>query len=196
MIQLPISPGPVAVQWELVDFGTTLRGGLGGSSQRINRLGNRWRVTVTMPPMAPEQGRVWFARLTRALRSGASWQIRQVGTPTGSPGAVRLNGGGQAGAAIVLDGFLPGYAVREGQWLSIITGPNRYLYQSAGFVMANASGQATVEVEPLLRVAPGDNDPVEIGLPLIEGLLDVAPGLLLDERRLAAGFSFTIEETR
>lgn len=196
VVELPASPGPRSVEWEVVDFGGTLRGGLGGSSQRVNRLGNRWRVTVAMPPMDPAQGRLWFTRLSRALRNGASWRIRQVGTPPGSPGTVLVNGAGQAGAAIALDGFLPGYALRDGQWLSILTGGQRYLYQCAAAVMANASGQATVQIEPPLRVVPADNDPVEIGRPVIEGLLDVPPGLVLDERRLAAGFSFTIEETR
>lgn len=196
LVVLPASPGPRAVAWEPVDFGGTLRGPLGGSAQRVNRLGNRWKVQVTMPVMRPALAREWAGALTSGLRNGVSWKIRQVTTPTGSPGTVLVNGASQSGLSLICDGFNPGYAVRGGQWLNVTTGGNRYLYQSVSTVIGDGSGDATLAIEPALRAEPADNDPVELAVPYIDGLLVTPPGWSIDADRIARGFSFGIEEIR
>jgi hypothetical protein len=193
---LPASPGPVAVGWTLVDFGSSQQGALGGAAQRINRLGGRWRCEVTLPPMTPAQAREWAATLSRGLRTGVSWRIRQVGTPTGTPGAVLVNGADQAGNALIVDGGTPGYVAKIGQWLSVLTGGQRYLYQSAATLQLSGTGTGTLQIEPGLRVPPANNDPVELGAPLIEGLLSGPPGWVIDANRLVNGFTFVIEENR
>lgn len=196
MITLPSTPGPAAVAWEPVDFGTVLRGALGGADQRVNRLGNRWRCTVTMPVMTPADARQWAVALTVGLREGVSWRIRQVSSPTGSPGTVLVKGGSQAGSSLLCDGFTPGYVLRAGMWLSILTGGQRYLHQCAANLRADSAGEGTISLDAPLRVSPADNSPVEIGAPVIEGLLDEVPGWSLDPDRLARGFTFSISETR
>lgn len=196
MITLPNFPGPRSVGWRMIDFGGTLAGGLGGASQRVNRLGNRWACTVELPPMTPADARAWAAALTRGLREGVSWKIRQVGTATGSPGTVLVQGAAQAGLDLVCDGFNPGYVLRAGQWLSLSTGGQRYLHQSASTQAVDATGVLTVALDAPLRVSPADNSPVELGAPVIEGLLADGPGWSLDPDRLGRGFSFTIEESR
>ena len=193
---LPISPGPVALAWELIDFGSTQAGALGGAAQRINRLGGRWRATITLPPMSPALAREWAATLARGLRTGVSWRIRQVSTPTGAPGAVLVNGGSQAGNALIVDGGTAGYVVKVGQWASILTGGQRYLYQLAATTTLSGTGTGTLQIEPALRVQPADNDPVELGAPVIEGLLVAPPGWSIDANRLVNGLTFTIEESR
>lgn len=196
VIALPSYPGPSAVAWELIDFGNTQQGALGGAAQRVNRLGGRFRLTVTLPPMEPAIAREWAASLNRGLRLGVSWQVRQVGTPTGIPGAVLVNGGSQAGNALIVDGGAAGYVAKIGQWASILTGGQRYLYQLAATTQLSGTGTGTLQLEPALRVQPADNDPVELGAPVIEGLLDAPLGWSIDANRLVNGFSFTIEESR
>jgi hypothetical protein len=193
---LPLNPGPIALAWSLVDFGNTQQGPLGGAAQRINRLGGRWRCEVTLPPMPPALAREWAASLNRGLRTGVSWRIRQVGTPTGIPGAVLVNGGSQAGNALIVDGGTAGYVAKVGQWASILTGGQRYLYQLAATTQLSGTGTGTLQLEPALRVEPADNDPVELGAPLIEGLIAAPPGWSIDANRLVNGFSFVIEESR
>lgn len=194
MIALPSSPGPQAVGFSLVDFGKVQQGALGGSAQRINRLGARWRVEVQLPPMTPADARIWAAALTRGLREGVSWKLRQVTTPTGSPGAVLVNGAGQAGGALIVDGGAAGYVAKAGQFASILTGGRRYLHQLAASTQLSGTGTGTLQIEPLLRVSPADNSPVELGAPVIEGLLSTPPGWTIDAGRLVRGFSFVIEE--
>lgn len=195
-VELPASPACSVLGWEPIDFGGTLQGPLGGMSQRVNRLGNRWRVNLELPPMTPRKAGEWSAALSKGLRNGVTWKIRQVTTPTGSPGTPLVAGASQTGDELDLDGFNPGYRVRVGQWLSVSTGGRLYLYQASATVMADASGVATVAVEPPLRISPADNDPVEFGLPYIQGLLASPQGWVIDAAHLASGFSFAIEEQR
>lgn len=193
---LPLNPGPVALAWELIDFGATQQGALGGAAQRVNRLGGRWRCTITLPPMIPSQAREWAAALSRGLRTGVSWQVIQPETPTGAPGSVLVNGGSQAGNALIVDGGTPGYVAKIGQWASILTGGQRYLYQHAATTQLSGTGTGTFQLEPAMRVEPADNDPVELGAPVIEGLLIAPPGWSIDANRLVNGITFTIEESR
>jgi hypothetical protein len=184
------------VAWSLDDPGGTRRGAVGGSAQRINRNGARWRVEVTLPPMRPAQAREWAAALIRGLRTGVSWNIRQVTTPTGSPGAVLVNGADQAGNSLIVDGGTPGFVLRQGQWFNITTGARKYLYQAASTLRLDASGAGTIELEPTLRAIPADNDPLTIAAPVIEGLLVDVPEWAIDAGRLVRGLTFAIEEVR
>ena len=194
MITLPANPGPASIAWTLVEFGGTQQGALGGSAQRVNRLGSRWRCEVSLPPMPPALAREWAAALSRGLREGVSWRIRQVSTPTGTPGSVLVAGADQAGAELDVDGATPGYVAQAGQWASLLTGGRRYLYQIAAAAQFSGTGTATLQLEPLLRRVPANNDPLELGAPVIEGLLDAPPGWTIDAGRLVRGFTFAIEE--
>lgn len=195
-VVLPASPGPLVLSWQLLDFGNTQKGALGGASQRINRLGNRWAVNVTMPPLTPLQARNWSAGLTAALQNGVRLAIVQPELPTGTPGTVRVNGAGQAGPALVCDGASAAYVARIGQWASVITGGRRYLYQIAADATATGGGALTLTLTTPLRVAHADNDLVELAAPEIEGLIVGLPEWGIDVDYLTRGFSFTIEEAR
>lgn len=197
LITLPLAPGPQAVAWTpwpAIDG--TQRGVIGGSAQRVNRLGTRWRCDVSLPPMRPDLARQWAAALTRGMRLGVSYKIRQVTTPAGAPGAVLVAGADQAGNALAVDGGTPGYIVRQGQWFNVTTGGRKYLYQAAETTRLNASGAGTIELEPKLRAVPADNDPVTLGAPVIEGLLVDVPEWAIDAGRMVRGLSFAIEEVR
>lgn len=194
LVSLPSSPGPQVLDWYEIDFGGTLRGPLGGTAQRINRLGNRWGMTFRCPAMSFADAREWSAALSLGLKNGVSCRVRQPGLNTGSPGTVLVAGAGQSGFALDVDGMNPGYPVRRGQWMSLLTGGRRYLYLSGDHVAADGSGTATLALTTALRAEPADNDPVTLGAPVIEGLLVERPGWSLDPRALAGGFTFTIEE--
>jgi hypothetical protein len=180
--------------WDYVDFGNNQQGALGGSAQRINRLGNRWRLSFEMPPLKPEQAREWSAALVRGRRQGVRFGVLQPGHNTGAPGVVLVAGAGQAGAELDVDGATVGYVAKAGAWASINTGGRRYLHQIAQSVQFSETGTATLQIEPLLRVIPADNAPVELAAPQIEGLLAGVPAWGIDVDYLTRGFSFAIEE--
>ena len=193
-VDLPATPGPVEVAIRQIDFGGTLTPGLGGPVQRINRNGNRFAVAVQLPPMKPIDARAWLVALNRGVREGVRWRLRQVELLPGSPGTVRVNGAGQAGTSLQVDGANPNYPFRLGQFFNIIHSGQYYLHQVAAPVNASSTGTATLSIETPLRIEPADNALIEIGQPLVEGLLaDNGFEWSIDRARLV-GISFTIME--
>lgn len=190
-IVLPTSPGPEKQAWAQMDFGGFLTPALGGPVQRINRLGNRWMVKVQMPVMEAAEALQWIAALNRGLRYGVEWRFRQPGIVVGSPGTVLVNGASQAGDSLIVDGVTGGYGWQPGQFISVLTASQRYLYQIAG----TATGSGTLAINPPLREEPADNDPVEVIAPVITGWLDSADqaGWTTDTAELF-GLSFSISE--
>jgi len=196
LVDLPESPKPAAIAWQLVDFGSMQKGALGGAMQRVNRLGGRWALSVTMPPLTAAQAREGSAALTKGVENGVRIKLVQPDNPTGSPGSVLVNGASQAGSSLVCDGATPGFVARAGMFCTITTGGQRYCYHLTDTTRADASGNLTLNLVPRLRVEPADNDAVELGAPQIEGLLQSVPGWAFDVDRVARGISFVIEETR
>lgn len=172
MIDLPDSPSPVSANPGLIDFGSILTPALGGPMQKVDRLGNRFKITVTMPPMSnPKMGRIWIARLIRGKSEGVRMEWPLQGFKPGTPGSILVNGASQSGRFLIADGATPGYVAREGQFFSIETNSQHFLYMVAEETIFNASGQATLPIEPMLRVSPANNDPCHFGKPMIEGLI-------------------------
>lgn len=193
-MSLTLLTGPVAeVEFEPVDFGGTIGGELGGTDQRVNRLGNRWRMLVTLPRMNPAAADAWAVDLARGLRTGVRMRVPEPGMRDGSPGAVLVAGAGQAGSVLAVDGGTVGHVIRKGKWFSVLTGGRRYLYKAAAPLRLGEGGAGSIELEPLLRRVPADNAPVELALPMIEGLIEPV-SWKIDARRIAEGVSFVIRE--
>lgn len=171
MITLPTDPAPVGASPSLIDFGGFLEPGLGGEVQRLDRMGNRFAISVSMPPMQIETGRVFISRLIRGKTEGVRMEYPLCDFNPGAPGTPRVNGAGQAGRLLVCDGFMPGYQVKEGQPFTVVTDGRYYLYFSDAAVTANGSGQLTLQFSPMLRAGPADNDLLLFTQPLIEGFI-------------------------
>jgi hypothetical protein len=179
-----------------IDFGGVQESPLGGTAQRVNRLGNRWQVKVTLPPMEAVLARPWARALNKANQRGALWAIRQPGLVIGSPGAGLITGAGQAGNVLNIDGLSPGYVFRDAQFFSVIIGERRYVFQVDEPQRVDGTGAIALAIEPALRISPADNDSVEIGKPYLEGhLADFSAGAI-DTAHICRGVSFTIREAR
>ena len=59
-----------------------------------------------------------------------------------------------------------------------------------------AGGTATLQLEPVLRVSPADNDLVRIGPAVMQGILTGPPKWDGNPAKLTSGFDFSIEETK
>jgi hypothetical protein len=170
MIELPDWAVPNSASPTYVDFGGLLTPGLGGRVQRIDRMGNRFRVSVGFPPMvSKDRGRILVSRLLRAKSEGLRLEFPLLGFKPGSPGAPKVNGAGQSGRTLIADGFTPNYIIREGQWFSLEEDGQHYLHNVDAEVVANASGQATLTISPMLRVEPSDNAVLHFSKPMLEG---------------------------
>jgi len=172
-IMLPSTPGIRSAKPRLLDFGGVLTPPLGGASQKLNRLGDRYGLAPEMPPLRTEpDGRRWVALLSRARREGAIFAFPQPDLVIGEPGAPVVDGVGQAGMTLNLLGFAAAYIVREGQFFSIIHGGRRYLHMATADTVADGDGKMALPIEPMLRISPSNGDVCEFAAPKIEGWLE------------------------
>lgn len=149
-------------------------GGVQGAAaeQRVNRLGNRFGIELNLPPQPEEPDGRRLAQMLRLARGqGAITAFPQPGFDVGVPGAPVVNGTVAGGSTLPLRGLTPHYAVRFGQYLSVVHGGRRYLHSAAAAGEANGSGQLILTIHPMLRVSLADGDVVELAVPKIEGLL-------------------------
>lgn len=197
-VALPLSPAPTEAEPTYLDWGGILRPIFGGSLQKLNRMGDRYAIDVTMPPMRMEStGRLWVADLILAQRQGAIFPWPQLDLVIGSPGAPVVDGTGQAGALINLRGFTAGYVVRKGQFFSIIHGGRRYLHMASAEMTAGGDGKiAALPIAPMLRVQPSNGAICEFAAPKIEGFIEGdARSWTLNVARFT-GLSFRIIEAK
>lgn len=197
LVDLPAAPFPVpaTISWMLMDFGGTMQGSLGGSAQRVNRLGGRWKVSFRLPRMTFDDANLWQARCNRGLRLGVRWPI----IPRFSldqEGAPRIAGAEQAGTTLAIDGVARNYLLRNNQPIAVITDGRRYVYKMAEPLRVGADGTGMLEIEPPLRIEHGDNDVVEIAAPFLEGLLAEPLGGDFEVDQFMSGMQLTIVEAR
>lgn len=183
MIVLPKFPRPNRMSVELLDFGITQRG---AASLRVERPGSRHRLQFTWPRelMRPPVVNGFLSRLKRAKRQGVQIDIL-LPQPQGTPGSPVVNGAGQSGTALSVRGFTPGYTIREDYWLTIVEADGTaYLHTAVEAVRANASGIATLQIEPPLRAPFPNGATIEMARPYVQGEL------------LGESFAYAFEELR
>lgn len=177
-----------------LEFGGLMPSALGGATERIERLGNRYSAVLSTPAMRIEpDGRRWSARLLRARREGAIVELHQPDFNVIAPGSPVVATNTASGRSIPISGLTPNYAIREGQWLNYIVDGQRYLDQATTQVIANASGEAAVILQNLIRVPLTAGDIIDLATPRIEGWIDGDFSIprMLDH---TTSFSFTIAE--
>lgn len=174
-IALPTSPAPNGAQPLLRDFGGVLTPFLGGPEQRINRVGTRFGLRVTLPPMrSADAGRIYVSRLLRGRQDRVLMRWHLLDFSPGNPGAPKVSAATSGGMSLPVKGLTAGYTVREGQFFSIVHGGARVMHMASADGTADGSGNLTISIYPPLRVALAINDVIEMAQPMIEGL--VSPG--------------------
>lgn len=180
-----------------VELGRIQQAGGGAVAFRTDRLGNRWAFKLLSKPMRVEpDGRRWGSRFRRAKRLGGIFRVQIPGFDVGAPGfGVTVAADTAAGRAIPIQGATPGYVIREGQFLSVIAGGQRYLDCCTAQTIVASDGTATVPIECLIRVPLSEDDVVELAEPKIEGsvLMEGEPGWGADRM---TQFAFTVREDR
>lgn len=181
-------------QPSMLDWGGSLVPALGGPEQRVNRLGTRSALAITTDPEDEADARLLLQRLMQAMSQGAKMLWPQSGMKVGTPGSPLVDGAVAGGTSIPLKSLTPYYAIRVNQPLSILIGDRLYLHFADDQAIADASGNATVTVTPMLRKPLAGDEPVELARPMIEGSL---AGDAMQWNIAANGhqpFQFTIRE--
>ena len=111
-------------------------------------------------------------------------------------GDPRISGSGQTGRVINMRDFVPGYTVKEGQFFSMLKNGSFFMYQADEDATADAAGNMTLTINPLLRYPPVDGTDCNFRNPRIEGLI-VGDGQNWDlQLDYNVGISFSIKERR
>jgi hypothetical protein len=181
-VTLPALPGQARVTPTYRDFSGRLVPPSGGQEQRVARLGDRWALRFTLPPMAEAQALAFVAAQTKAATEGATLRgvfPRRGAAPTGMTGIGAVNSTIVAASAVA--------DVVVGMFFSFESGGHAYLHQVTGISGGNLS------IGPRLRAAL--NGALNFTAPVIEGFLDST--ITWDAERLAhSGVTFTISEDR
>lgn len=177
-----------------LEFGGLMLSALGGATERIERLGDRYSASASTPAMKIEpDGRRWSARLLQARKVGAIIEIHEPDLAIGAPGTPVVSTNTASGRAIPISGLTPGYPIREGKWLNYVIGGQHYLDQNVEEVVANGSGVATIIIQNLLRVPLTAGATIILAKPVIEGWVDGDFSIPRTVERITS-FSFTIAE--
>jgi len=190
VLVLPTDPAPANMGIAMITAKNVLAPAFGDGEQELLRKGSRYALTFQMPPMRYVTSMDWDDLMAEG--DTVVMKVHQPGFDTGAPGTPRVNGAGQSGSALVIDGLTNGYVIRKGQFLSVITQGRRFLYRAKANVTVSG-GTATVPLRTMLRFPPGDNDVVEIAQPMIEGFVRDLGEWSVGIDRLV-GLQFTVRE--
>ncbi|MEV4934610.1 hypothetical protein [Sphingobium sp. LSP13-1-1.1] len=197
MIDLPEWPGPNGATPRVLDFGGFLEPSGGAEVQRLNRMGSRYAITISLPPLTNKKhGRIWVNRLLKGQQEGARIEYPLLDFYPGVPGNFVVDGAGQAGKILNIRGGTPQYAFYEGQPFSLEIDGQHYLDFIAEGAVADASGDAAITLTQMLRAEPGDGDALHFAKPMIEGFIrgdQLSWELALDR---TVGLSFELHESR
>lgn len=169
VLTLPTSPPPASMGIALVSAGNVLTPAFGGDEQEIKRKGTRYALTYQMPPMTYLTSMGWDDLMAEG--DTVLMKVFQPGFFTGNPGTPLVKGASQSGTSLIIDGLTPGHVLSKGQFVSVVTSSQRFLYRLAASVTADGTGEATLTLRTMLRRSPADNDVVEIAQPMIEGFV-------------------------
>ena len=191
---LPADPAPSSMTIGMVRAANDLSPAFAGADQQIRRKGSRYALTFTMPSLSYVDAMPWMADL-QAEGDTVVLEVCQPGLIVPPAGSPTVDGAGLAGASLAIKGLPPFYAIRKGQFFSVISTGQRYLYRAAQAAMANANGLVTVQLQTMLRRPPNNGDVVEIEAPKIEGFVrDLSdPEVQVDHEVV---LTFTIRERR
>lgn len=194
-ILLPAEPVPQSWTPRALDWGGELVPVLGGETQRLNRLGDRFAIDVTLTPTQDATlAQAYISRLRRGRRDGVLMPFPQLNLAIGAPGDVRVDGAGQAGSSLAVKGASVGYVFREGQFISLVSNGRRHLHSVGAAATATGGGLVTLPIEPMLRVSPANNDVIEVAQPMIEGFVAGNEQAWTIDIAGTVGLSFTITE--
>lgn len=169
-LTLPEGIGFTAFSPSLLHFGSELTGALGGPSQWVDRLGDRYAMSVSFPAMRMEpKGRELVATLKMARRAGLLIPVPEDGMVEQFQGSIFVDGDGQTGTSLALRSLEPGYVFPMGKFFNLIHDSRRYLHSVAAETVADADGFCVLPLIEALRVIPSHGDEIAVRYPMLEG---------------------------
>ncbi|KKC24934.1 hypothetical protein [Sphingomonas sp. SRS2] len=162
-ISFPTQPGIAEIRWT-PPAKTQVNMSEWSDRRRITKFTHaRWKASIALPSIVGEADFLeWRAFLLACEGRANSFRIVAVENSQNAQAAVRVNGGGQTGLALVTDGWAgAGAALKKGQLITV----NDQLIGISADVAIGGGGSATLPLSRRLRISPADNTLVEVRLP-------------------------------
>lgn len=168
-----------------------------GVASRFNRLGGRFSLSMSFPPMPADEGRKFIAKLIRAVRAGMKIDYPLLGVSQGLPGAPVMAGANQIGHSINVRGFTPYYSGGEGFWFSVTFADGSVkLHNVAAPFTATVAGLATILIEPAIGGPLPDGAELQFAVPMVEGFIEDSGAAWQAAIDRNIGFSVVLEEAK
>lgn len=135
------------------------------SQQVFKHPGERWEASVSIPVSKADIAEDWVTFLVSlkgrvgTFLMGDPNRVVARGSAATAPGIPLVNGAGQLGGSVNIDGLpvsVTGYLLK-GDYIQIGGGINARLHKVLNNVDSNALGQATLDIWPGIRITVGDN---------------------------------------
>lgn len=129
--------------------------------------GRAWRVTAETIPLTRAEVRPWQAFISSLHGSKYTFLMGDVSSyvPGGEAGGTPLvNGGGQTGNELVIDGGTASQTgwLLAGDYIQLGSGSTSRLYRLLADADTGVGGAVTLDLWPSLRPSPSNNDPVVV----------------------------------
>ncbi len=160
---------------------------LGGPSQRIARMGDRWSYKVDVAPMRTRQAGPFVTALLAGLSEKVLIEVRQTGVDLTAYSSGTVTGAA-SGRTLVHSGGGPTKFV--GQFFSVVKNGVRYLHQ------ITAVAGSTLTFLPMLKVGLTGGETLEFGSPKLEGFIDGNSQSWTVGRVANLGTSFVVVEAQ
>lgn len=143
---------------------------LSNNTQVLELTGARWTATYEVANKTAADAGIWLAWLTQ-LRGQANTfyaydpqRTTQYGAATGTP---LVNGASQTGNSLVTDGWNTSVTgiLKAGDMIAFDTTDGRELKMITADVNSDGSGNATLSIEPSIRVSPANDATVIVSSP-------------------------------
>ncbi|TVO70912.1 hypothetical protein FHP88_15775 [Sedimenticola selenatireducens] len=191
----PTSLRPSDMQWRLQTNTTGFTSPFTGKTTTQEWPGARWMATLVYDQWRRHEIQAMEAFLV-ALRGSAGrfylWNHARenpLGAATGTP---LVNGANQVGANLITDGWTPNQAgiLLAGDYI----GAGGELKMVIADVDADATGSATIPIEPPLRYSPTDDSAVIVNSPTTTFKLVDDEQTAFDYKGVLGGFSIDVIE--
>ena len=162
-LALPTSFGASEFTIDLVRAVAVSESPFSFSQQVQEHPGEAWEINFVLNLLNREQAEAYNAfLLSLAGRVGTfTMAIPGSETPRGvATGTPLVKGAGQTGRSLIVDGFTPSTTgiLKAGDWVQLGSGSTTRLHKVLTDVNSNGSGEVTIDLAPLIKTAPADND--------------------------------------
>ena len=159
---------PTSQTFELITNSRQFQSPVSGAVQTLSRKGSFWKTRMTFSNLRGNdraEMQAFIAKMdgqTHRMRLEDYGRLR-YGAAT-SPQSVLVNGAGQTGSSISLDGATNSVTnfFKAGDYMSF----NNELHMVTADASSNSSGQLTVSISPPIRKPTTNDDAVQIFAPL------------------------------